>query len=429
MPTLPSPPPAIATSALDTLRVNGDRLWQTLADIAKIAAIPGGGSNRLALTEGDGHARDLFVKWCREAGCAIRVDAVGNIFARRAGTNDRLPPVISGSHLDTQASGGIFDGVYGVLAALEIIRALNDAQVETLHPIEAVVWTNEEGVRFAPAMMGSGVWSGALALEDVYRTTDADGVSVAEALKRIGYLGSEACEAFPLQAVFEVHIEQGPILESAGKTIGVVTAVQGVRWFEIEVEGRSAHAGSTPMDMRRDPMGAFAEIVGALENLALKHAPATRLTIGKVAAEPGAYNTVAQKIVFGVDLRHPSQAVLDELTESIRKIVDVSAAAREMTSVMRTKLDHPPVQFDGALANTIEEAVALLGYSSMPILSGAAHDTMHIAEHAPAGMIFIPCENGVSHHPSERATFEDAEAGCNVLLQVMAKAAGAVGWR
>lgn len=427
MPTSPDLSVERASGQFKDVRVNGRRLWQTLGDIAEISAIPGGGSNRLALTEGDGHARDLFVRWCRDAGCSIRIDAMGNIFARRSGLNDDLPPVISGSHLDTQQTGGIFDGVYGVLAGLEVIRALNDAQIETLHPIEAVVWTNEEGVRFAPAMMGSGVWSGSLALRDVHRSVDADGVSVAEALKQIGYLGEAICAPFPVHAVFEAHIEQGPILEQSGKTIGVVTAVQGVRWFDVALEGRSAHAGSTPMDMRCDPVMAFAYIMQALDNLAMAHAPSVRLTVGKMLAEPGAYNTVAQRVMFGIDLRHPSQRVLDDLTNAIHAIIESCSNARGMTSVMSTRLDHAPVLFDETLVSTIGDAALHLGYSAMPILSGAAHDTMYVAEHAPAGMIFIPCEGGVSHHPSEKATPEDAEAGCNVLLHAMARTAGLAG--
>jgi N-carbamoyl-L-amino-acid hydrolase len=427
MPISPEPSKEVASGSLKGVRVNGRRLWQTLVDIAKICAIEGGGSNRLALTEGDGHARDLFVRWCRDAGCSIRIDAMGNVFARRPGRKNDLPPVISGSHLDTQKTGGIFDGIYGVLAALEVIRSLNDAHVETLHPIEAVIWTNEEGVRFAPAMMGSGVWSGALTLGAVHRSVDADGVSVAEALKQIGYLGEAICAPFPVHAVFEAHIEQGPILEQSGKTIGIVTAVQGVRWLDIALEGRSAHAGTTPMDMRRDPVIAFAQIIQALDELTKAHAPSVRLTVGKVLAEPGAYNTVAQRVTFGIDLRHPSQAALDDLTIAVRAIIESCSAARGMKSTICMPLDHAPVLFDETLVATIGDVAAQLGYSAMPILSGAAHDTMYVAKHAPAGMIFIPCEGGVSHHPSEKATPADAEAGCNVLLHAMARTAGLTG--
>lgn len=403
----------------DRLRINGDRLWQTHLEIAKIGAIPGGGSNRLALTDEDRQARDLFVSWCREAGCSIRIDEMGNVFARRAGSDEQLPAVISGSHLDTQATGGIFDGVYGVLAALEVIRALNDAGVATRHPVEAVVWSNEEGVRFAPAMVGSGVWAGDYKLADAHSRTDADGVTFGQALARIGYLGNVACAPFPIRAAFEAHIEQGPILENAGSTIGVVAAVQGIRWFDIVVDGRSSHAGSTPMELRRDPVIALAAILDALYRLAAEHGPQARVTVGRLNAEPGAYNTVPQRVVASLDLRHPDQATLDQLSAKVADIVTACCTSHGLTGSLRGELEHDPVSFDPVCIEAVQEAADRLGYASMPMVSGAAHDMMYVAQHAPAGMIFVPCKGGISHHPEEMATPEDLEAGCNVLLHAI----------
>jgi len=394
-------------------------LWQTHLEIAKIGAIAGGGSNRLALTDDDRQARDLFVDWCREAGCTVRIDQMGNIFARRAGSDEHLPAVIAGSHLDTQPTGGIFDGVYGVLAALEVIRALNDAGVSTRHPIEAIVWSNEEGVRFSPAVIGSGVWAGAHDLADAHSRTDVDGVTFGQALADIGYLGDVACAPFPIRAAFEAHIEQGPILENAENTIGVVTAVQGIRWFDIILNGRSCHAGSTPMEVRRDPVMALATILDAVYRLAAEHAPNARVTVGRLNAEPGAYNTVPQRVVASLDLRHPDEATLEQLSAKVAEIVTACCASHDVDGQLRDELGHNPVAFDPISIEAVQAAADQLGYKSMRMVSGAAHDTMHVAQHAPAAMIFVPCEGGVSHHPDEMATAEDLEAGCNVLLHAM----------
>ncbi|MCZ8132243.1 MAG: Zn-dependent hydrolase [Steroidobacteraceae bacterium] len=398
------------------LTTDGDRLWRSLMDMAEIGATTAGGSNRLALTDADKAGRDLFVRWCRDVGCSVEVDAIGNIFARREGVRPGAAPVLIGSHLDTQATGGRFDGVYGVLAALEVIRTLNDAGVHTEFPIEAVAWTNEEGARFAPAMMGSAVWSGAQALADAHARTDRSGCRVDEELRRIGYLGDRHCVPGPVRAAFEVHIEQGPVLERAGRQIGVVTGIQGVRWFEIGVDGTSCHAGTTPMDARRDPIRALSEFLPELHRLVDRHQPLARLTVGRLAAIPGAYNTVPKRATVGVDLRHPDAAVLDDLAAALESSVLAACERHGLSGSVRVELDCAPVSFAPECVDAVQRAADACGYHAMRMVSGAAHDSMHVARVAPTGMIFVPCEDGVSHNEAERARPEDLEAGCNVLL-------------
>lgn len=384
--------------------------------MAEIGATPSGGSNRLALTDADREGRDLFVSWCRDAGCTIRVDAMGNIFARREGSSPAAPPVLMGSHLDTQATGGRFDGVYGVLAALEVIRTLNDAQVSTAFPLEAVAWTNEEGARFSPAMMGSAVWAGVESLENAHGRTDAAGCRVVDELRRIGYLGPHPCAAGPVRAAFEVHIEQGPVLERAGRQIGVVEGIQGVRWLEIVIEGTSCHAGTTPMDARRDPVRALADLLPGLLQLAQQHQPLARLTVGRIEARPGAYNTVPSRLAVGVDVRHPDAVVLADLHRAIEEAVRSAGARHGLEVAVQSVLDCAPVSFAADCVAAVQRAVDACGYSALRMVSGAAHDSMHVARVAPTAMIFVPCEGGVSHNAAESARPEDLEAGCNVLL-------------
>lgn len=398
------------------LRTNGDRLWRSLMEMAEIGATPAGGCNRLALTEADRAARDLFVRWCEDAACRIRIDTMGNIFARREGSRAGAAPVLMGSHLDTQVTGGKFDGVFGVLAALEVIRTLNDADHSTPFPVEAVVWTNEEGARFSPAMMGSAVWSGAQTREDAHGRTDTASRRVDEELLRIGYLGDHPCVAGPVRAFFEAHIEQGPVLERAGRQIGIVTGIQGIRWFEIIVEGTSCHAGTTPMDARRDPVRAIAEMVPALFDMADRHQPEARLTIGRFNMSPGAYNTVPNRAAIGIDLRHPTATVLDDLTRSLERTVRDACERHGLAFSVRLELDCAPVSFTPDCVDAVQRAADACGFASLRMVSGAAHDAMYVSRVAPAAMIFVPCEGGVSHNEAERARPEDLKAGCDVLL-------------
>ena len=401
------------------IRINADRLWQSLMDMAVIGATDKGGCNRQALTDLDKQGRDLFRSWCEEAACTIRVDKMGNIFARRAGSDNSLPAVIAGSHLDTQPTGGKFDGVYGVLAALEVIRSLNDAGVETRHPLEAVVWTNEEGARFAPAMIGSGVWSGEFNLEYGHSRRDKEGRSIGEELERIAYLGKEECSAGAVRAAFEVHIEQGPILEQEALQIGVLTGVQGMRWYDLLIEGQPCHAGPTPMEMRRDPFMALHRIVARLYELVAEQAPWARITFGDIRAEPGSRNTVPEKLLLSVDLRHPDEDVLEEIDHSMRNTVDEVCRELDMQGEVHNEWLSPSVKFDQDCIQAVQSAVDLLGYSNRQMVSGAGHDSVYVSRVAPTSMIFIPCEGGLSHNEAENASKEDIAAGANVLLHAM----------
>ncbi len=406
------------------LRIDGDRLWQSLMTMAEIGATPRGGCNRQALTDEDRAGRDLFVAWCREIDCQVTIDEMGNIFARREGTRNDLPPVLAGSHLDTQPTGGKFDGVYGVLAGLEVLRSLHDAGIVTERPLEVAVWTNEEGARFAPAMVGSGVWSGEMDRDEVYAITDRDGKRFDAELERIGYRGPAPAEARPLTAAFEVHIEQGPILEAEELQIGVLTGVQGARWYDLVIEGEPCHAGPTPMEVRKDPFMGALPILEACYQLAAGHAPWGRATFGDIKAEPGSRNTVPEKLIVNVDLRHPDPAVLDEMDSAFRARVAEVCAERGLQGRVEELWHMPVTRFAPECVNAVREATRSLGYSHMEMVSGAGHDSLYLAKVAPTGMIFVPCENGISHNEAENAKPEDLTAGCNVLLHAMLNMAG-----
>lgn len=403
----------------DSLRVNGERLWDSIMHVAQIGATPAGGCNRQALTDGDSEVRKLFSRWCEEADLTVRVDEMGNQFARRAGRKDDLPPVLAGSHLDTQPTGGKFDGVFGVLGALEVVRTLNDADVMTDTPIEIVNWTNEEGARFSPAMVGSGVWCGEFDLAYGHGRADFDGVLLGDELKRIGYAGSTPCRPFPIKAAFEMHIEQGPILEDEELTIGVVTGVQGMHWYDITLVGDPVHAGPTPMDSRRDPMMGLHTILRRLYALADLNEPWARITFGCITAEPNSRNTVPEKLNLSVDLRHPDQAVLDQMTEAMRKIVGEESKRLGLESGVEEVWQSPPVQFADECISAVNKAVAMLGYPYQEMISGAGHDAVYLSRVAPTSMIFVPCEDGISHNEAENAKPSDLEAGCNVLLHAV----------
>jgi len=406
-------------SAHASLRVDGERLWRSLMEMARIGATEKGGCNRQALTDEDREGRDLFVTWCQQLGCEVSVDAIGNIFARRAGRDGSLPPVLAGSHLDTQPTGGKFDGVYGVLAGLEVLRTLQDAGIETEAPFEIAAWTNEEGSRFNPAMIGSGVWAGVMDLDKVYATTDKAGKTMGGELERIGYKGELPAAARPLTAAFEVHIEQGPILEKEGLQIGVLSGIQGLRWYDLVIDGDACHAGPTPMESRRDPFMAAAPIIQGCYDIAAAHAPWGRATFGDIRAEPGSRNTVPERLVVNVDLRHPDAGVLDRMDAEFRELA-ARECARHGLELRVDELWHMPVtRFAPQCVQAVRAATDMLGYGSMEMVSGAGHDSLYIATVAPTGMIFVPCENGISHNESENAKPEDLEAGCNVLLHAM----------
>jgi len=406
-----------------TLTTNGERLWQSLEEMAKIGAGLNGGCNRQALTDLDKQGRDLFITWCKKIGCTITIDSMGNIFARRAGTNNDLPPVITGSHLDTQPTGGKYDGVYGVLAGLEVLATLHEHEIKTQHPIEVVVWTNEEGARFSPAMIGSGVWAGVFDETYGHSRADSEGNTIGQELDRIGYKGSQPAKAKPIKAAFELHIEQGPILEIEKKQIGVVSGVQGMRWYDLILEGQPCHAGPTPMTVRIDPMMAIGPITQRLYQLAEKFAPWARVTFGDISAQPAARNTVPERITLAVDLRHPQQDVLQEMDKAFRTIVNQEAHKYKLASCIRDEWDSPAVQFNQGCINAVKDAVEDLGYSNMELFSGAGHDSVYVSQVAPTSMIFIPCENGISHNEAENVLPEDVTAGGNVLLHAILNSA------
>jgi N-carbamoyl-L-amino-acid hydrolase len=404
---------------LKNIQVNKERLWDSLMEMAQIGGTEKGGCARLALTDLDRDGRDLFVRWCKEAGCTITVDRMGNIFARRAGKNNDLPPVVCGSHLDTQPTGGKFDGVFGVLAGLEVIRTLNDYNYETDAPIEVSVWTNEEGSRFAPAMVASGVFAGVFSEEYGLSRADLDGRTMGEELERIGYKGDLAVGGRPFKAFFETHIEQGPILEAEKKTIGIVQGIQGIRWFECTVTGVESHAGTTPMNRRKDAMLGVSRIVDRINKIALGHAPFAVSTVGLVKVNPNSRNVIPGSVFFSVDLRHPKDETLLAMKAELEAATNEVCAELGLTHDLHEIWYNPPAPFDADCIASVRQAAEEAGYSHMDIVSGAGHDAGYLCKVAPTAMVFVPCEDGISHNEVENATPEDLAAGCNVLMRAM----------
>jgi N-carbamoyl-L-amino-acid hydrolase len=401
------------------VRINGDRLWSRIMAMAEIGATAQGGCNRQALTDGDLAARQLLTRWAEAAGCQARVDAVGNLFLRRAGRADTLPVVLTGSHLDTQPTGGKFDGIYGVLAGLEVIETLNDRGITTQHPIEVGVWCNEEGCRFPMAMMGSAVWSGRLPLQAAHALTDREGRSVRQELERLGLATDEPLKRQAVKAALEVHIEQGPVLEQRSRTIGVVTGVQHMSRHEVIVVGQEAHAGPTPMDMRRDPIRVLSEVLPLAYSAARAAGADARLTVGIIETFPGSPNTVPGKLRFTLDVRHPDSRQYTLLRAAIEKVVRGALASQGLEGDIRCVWEAPGVVFDPACVEAVRRATARLGYAAMDMVSGAGHDSCNVADVVPTAMIFVPCAGGLSHNEAEDALPSDVESGANVLLHAM----------
>lgn len=400
-------------------RVSGTRLWSRLMEMGRIGATAHGGCDRQALTDADFAGRRLFSGWAAAAGCSLRTDAIGNLFARRPGREDSLPAVLTGSHLDTQPTGGKFDGIYGVLAGLEVIESLNERSIATTHPIEVAVWCNEEGCRFPAAMMGSAVWSGRMALASAQALTDRAGRSVREELERLGVDPSGPIVRQPVKAAFEVHIEQGPVLEQRAKVIGVVTGVQHMSRHEVTVLGQEAHAGPTPMDMRKDPIRVLADVLPALYAAAARHGPEARFTVGIIETAPGSPNTVPGRLRFTVDLRHPDAAQYRSLRAAADAVVDEALRRHGLEGGIRCVWEAPGVEFDPACIAAVRRAAAALGCEAMDIVSGAGHDSCNVAAVVPTSMIFVPCAGGLSHNEAESATPADLETGANVLMRAM----------
>ncbi|MBV8617650.1 MAG: Zn-dependent hydrolase [Curvibacter sp.] len=409
---------------LQALRIDGQRLWDSLMALAQIGATPKGGVCRLALTELDRQGRDLVIGWAREAGLSITVDQIGNVFMRRAGRNNSLPPIMTGSHIDTQPTGGKFDGNYGVLAGLEVVRTLNDHGIQTEAPIEVAFWTNEEGSRFVPVMMGSGVFAGAFTLEHAYAATDSEGKSVKDELARIGYIGDQVPGEHPIGAYFETHIEQGPVLEDHGKTIGVVSAVLGIRWYDCTVTGMEAHAGPTPMHLRKDALQVATRVMQEVVAIGNRHAPHGRGTVGMVHVHPNSRNVIPGRVKFSMDLRNSSDEGVAQMDAEIRAYAAQVGADSGLKIEVEAVSQYPAQPFHPDCVQAVRRAAERLGYSHMPAVSGAGHDAVYMARLAPAGMIFIPCKDGISHNEIEDAAPEHLSAGCNVLLQAMLERAG-----
>ena len=409
------------------LAINGPRLWDALMEMAEIGATPKGGCNRQALTGLDKQGRDLFAGWCKAAGCSVSVDAIGNMFARREGTDPELPPVMFGSHLDTQPTGGKFDGVLGVLAALEVVRSLNDLNIQTRHPIEIVNWTNEEGSRFAPSMTASGVFAGAFTLDFARAITDFDGKSMGEELDRIGYAGNQPVGGRPVHAFFELHIEQGPILEEDGTDIGIVTAAQGQRWYEINITGQDSHAGSTPMERRKDALLGAARLIDGVNRIGRMMMPEGRATCGVITVTPASRNVIPGSAFLTAEFRHPDESSLEMMNRSLANMtVDVS---RELGLTIDVKqiTKFPAQAFDEGCLQAVRNAAKIHGLSYHDIVSGAGHDAVYMARACPAAMIFVPCVGGISHNEAEDCKPQWVTNGANVLLHAVLEKAGVVG--
>lgn len=410
------------------LSIDSDRMWSALMELAKIGATPKGGNCRLALTELDGQGRDLVSGWMREAGLTVTVDEVGNIFGVRPGRNMALPPVATGSHIDTQPTGGKFDGCYGVMAGLEVMRTLNQQNIQTEAPLALVIWTNEEGTRFVPVMMGSGVHCGVFPLETALSAVDVDGLSVRDELKAIGYDQGAPIGTVKLGSYFEAHIEQGPILEAEDTVIGVVTGSLGLRWWDVTVTGMEAHAGPTPMEMRRDALYAATYLMQAIIDIANapEFAPHGRGTVGTVNVFPNSRNVIPGKVSFTVDLRHQDAALLDRMEAQFRKTAADLATRFGVVFDVKDVQEFPPTPFAKSLVDAVRDEAVKRGYTHRDIVTGAGHDAVYMARIAPTSMIFVPCRDGISHNEIEDAEPLHLEAGANVLLGAMLTHAGVV---
>ena len=410
----------------ENLRINGDRLWDSLMEMAKIGPGVAGGNNRQTLTDADAEGRTLFQKWCEEAGCDMGLDTMGNMFAIRPGTDPDALPVYMGSHLDTQPTGGKYDGVLGVLGALEVVCSLNDMGIKTRHPIAIANWTNEEGTRFAPAMLSSGVFAGIHTEDWAKARQDADGKLFGDELRRIGWQGEEPVGQRKMHAMFELHIEQGPILEAEGKDIGVVTHGQGLSWTQITITGKDSHTGSTPMPLRKNAGLGMARILELVDQIAWSHAPHAVGAAGHIDVYPNSRNVIPGKVVFTVDFRSPDLAVIQDMEHRLRlegqKICDEMGLDVAFEKVG----GFDPVAFDAGCVAAVRRAAESRGYAHMNIISGAGHDACWINQVAPTAMIMCPCVEGLSHNEAEEISKDWATAGTDVLLHAVLETAGVV---
>ena len=410
--------------ALSNLQIDSVRLWGSIHETAQFGATPKGGVRRLTLSTEDKQVRDWFRKACEDAGLEVHVDALGSMFGLRRGKDMSKLPVGLGSHLDTQPTGGKYDGVLGTLAALEVVRTLNDAGIETDAPICIVNWTNEEGSRFAPAMMASAAYVGDFTTDDILSRKDHDGVTVGEALDTIGYRGTTPVGTQKLGSFVELHIEQGPILEAENKTIGVVDSGQGVLWYDGKIVGFESHAGSTPMPLRRDALATLSEIVLAVEAIAKKHGPNAVGTVGEAVIAKPSRNVIPGEIAFTVDCRSSDDAIMDALDADVRAAIKDIAGRRKVEATLDLVWRKPATHFNPKLVDAVENAANMLGFSHRRITSGAGHDACNLNTVIPTAMVFVPCKDGVSHNELEDATQTDCAAGANVLMHTVLALAG-----
>ena len=405
------------------MKVNGDRLWNSLMEMAKIGPGIAGGNNRQTLTDEDAEGRRLFQNWCNAEKLTMGIDQMGNMFATREGTDSSALPVYVGSHLDTQPTGGKYDGVLGVLGGLEIIRTLNEMDVKTRHPIVIVNWTNEEGTRFAPPMLASGVFAGMHTQDWAYSRKDGDNKSFGDELRRIGWCGDEEVGARKMHAFFELHIEQGPILEAEGVDIGVVTHGQGLNWIQVTLTGRESHTGSTPMPMRRNAGLGMARITELVHSIAMKNQPEAVGAIGQCNVYPNSRNIIPGKVVFTIDFRSPSFDTQDRMEQALNEGATRIAKELELEIEMEKVGHFDPVTFDQGCVDAIKKASDRLGYSSREIISGAGHDACWINRSAPTAMVMCPCVDGLSHNEAEEITKDWSTAGANVLFHAVVETA------
>lgn len=407
----------------DNLKINGDRLWDMLMEMAQIGPGIAGGNNRQTVTDEDGEGRILFHKWCIESGLTMGLDQMGNMFMRREGTDPDALPVYVGSHLDTQPTGGKYDGVLGVLAGLEIVRTLNDLDMKTKHPIVVTNWTNEEGTRFAPAMLASGVFAGMHTQDWAYERTDAEGKTFGAELKRIGWRGEEEVGARKMHAFFELHIEQGPILEAESKDIGVVTHGQGLSWTQITITGKESHTGSTPMPMRKNAGLGMAKVLQLVDEIAWSHKPNAVGAAGHVDVYPNSRNVIPGKVVFTVDLRSPQLAVIEDMEARLKDGAQKICDEMGLDVAFEKVGGFDPVTFDETCVTAVRNAAERLGYSHRDLISGAGHDACWINRTAPTAMVMCPCVDGLSHNEAEEISPEWAKAGADVLFHAVVETA------
>ena len=400
-------------------KINGTRLWDTLMAMAAIGATPKGGVKRLTLTAVDQAGRQRFAEWCEALGLIMRVDAMGNMFARRAGRDPHRLPVLFGSHLDSQPTGGKFDGALGVIAGLEVMRSLNDLNITTEAPLELVNWTDEEGSRFGHSLMGSGVWAGIFALDEAYGFTDTEGVNVSAALDKIGYKGAHPAAPFPADSYFELHIEQGPILEREGLSIGIVTGAQAQVWYDAVITGQDSHAGTTPPSARRDALVAAARVVTLVDDLMRDRGEEGRGTVGQLQVLPNSRTVVPGEVRFSIEFRHPEDAQLAALMQDFPAEAATLVARNGCRLELTRLFDIPAQPFDPACVDLVRQAAARLGYPAREIISGAGHDAVYVARRVPTAMIFTPCKDGLSHNEAESILPQEAEAGCQVLFEAV----------